>query len=259
MKRIPLIATGLAAIVLLSWVTTCRAQVRTTWPQMTRKNAEKILNDSAWAKTQTDTDTSEMFYSPTKPGTSSIGRSAASVASPSSQQSINNNRADQGATNEAISVNYHVKFLSAKPVREAISRIAMLESMQPEEQFVELMQPFVDRNFGVFVVVAVTFDSTDGRYSGPAIQAFGSATAETLKNKTYLERKDGKRVYLADYRAPQPDGLGAKFVFLRGYEGVPFLTPDSGSVRFYSEVSDKIRLNVTFKVADLLYNGQLEY
>jgi hypothetical protein len=121
------------------------------------------------------------------------------------------------------------------------------------------MQPFVERDFGEFVVVAVTFDSTDGRYSGPAIQAFGSATAETLKNKTYLERKDGKRIYLTDYRAPQTDGLGAKFVFLRGFEGVPFLNADSGSVRFYSEVSDKIKLNVTFKVADLIYKGNLEY
>jgi len=230
-----------------------------TWTQMSRKAAEKVLNDSPWARTQTDTDTSEMFFSPTRPGTSSIGQARASRSNPNSQQQINNDRADQGATNEAISVNYHVKFLSAKPVREAVSRIAMLESMQPEEQFIELMQPFVDRDFGIFVVVAVSFDSTDGRYSGPAIQAFGTATAETLKNKTYLERKDGKRMYLLDYRAPQPDGLGAKFVFLRGYEGVAFLNPDSGSVRFYSEVSEKIKLNVTFKVADLMYNGKLEY
>ncbi|HEY2867407.1 MAG TPA: hypothetical protein VGJ02_09975, partial [Pyrinomonadaceae bacterium] len=202
---------------------------------------------------------SEMFFSPTRPGTSSIGQSRASRTTPNSQQQINNGRADQGATNEAISVNYRVKFLSARPVREAVSRIAMLESLQPEEQFIELMQPFVDRDFGIFVVVAVTFDSTDGRYSGPAIQAFGSATAETLRNKTYLERKDGKRMYLLDYRPPQPDGLGAKFVFQRGYEGVAFLKQDSGSVRFYSEVNDKIKLNVTFKVADLLYKGNLEY
>jgi hypothetical protein len=239
-------------------VTGCVAQKSKGWTELSKKEAEKFLTDSYWAKTQTDTDVSELFYSPTKPGTSAAGRSA-SVAPPSTQQAINNSRSDQGATNQAVSVNYHIKFMSARPVREAVARLAMPEDQTLVTDYINLMQPFVDRDFGIFVVVAVTFDSTDGRYSGPAIQAFGSATAETLKNKTYLERKDGKRIYLMDYRAPQPDGLGAKFVFLRGYEGVSFLSPNSGSVRFYSEVSDKIKLNVTFKVADLMYNGQLEY
>jgi hypothetical protein len=252
--------TGITALILSAFllVGDCIAQANRNWVEASRKDAEKMLNDSSWGKTQTDTDVSELFYSPTKPGTSAAGRSA-TVAPPSAQQEINNNRSDQGATNQAVSVRYHVKFLSAKPVREAIARLDMPDDEASVASYINLMQPFVDRDFGIYVVISVTFDSTDGRYSGPAIQAFGSATAETLRNKTYLERKDGKRVYLTDYRAPQSDGLGAKFVFLRGDEGVSLLNPHSGSVRFYSEVGDKIKLNVTFKVADLMYNGKLEY
>jgi len=34
---------------------------------------------------------------------------------------------------------------------------------------------------------------------------------------------------------------------------------DSGTVRFYSEVSPQIKLNVTFKVSELMYEGKLEY
>src|SRR5256885_9410045 len=37
----------------------------------------------------------------------------------------------------------------------------------------------------------------------------------SLKNVTYLERKDGKRLFLTDYRPPGSDGLGAKFFFTR--------------------------------------------
>jgi len=105
----------------------------------------------------------------------------------------------------------------------------------------------------------VTFDSTDGRYSGPALQAFGSATLGTLKNRTYLERRDGKRLFLMDYYTPINDGLGAKFIFPRLVDERNFLNADSGSFRFYSEVGNQIKLNVTFKMSDLMYNGQLEY
>jgi len=236
-----------------------RSQELGSWTALSKKDAEKVLNNSAWGQTQTDTDTSEMFFSPTRPGSSSIGKPETSKNPIGSQQSINNNRADQGATNQAISVNYHIRLLSAKPIREAISRMVMLENAQPAEDLSALMQPFVDRDFGQYIVVSIVFDSTDGRYSGPALQAFGSSTAATLKNKTYLERKDGKRLYLMDYRAPQADGLGAKFVFERSPDGKPFISGDSGNFRFYSEVSDKIKLNVKYNVADLIYNGRLEY
>ena len=43
------------------------------WLQWSKADAEKILNHSGWSQTQSDTDTSEMVYSPTSRGTSSIG------------------------------------------------------------------------------------------------------------------------------------------------------------------------------------------
>jgi hypothetical protein len=249
----------LACFVLAVAASNSWAQQLQPWTGLSKKDAEKTLNNSPWGQTQTETDTTEMFYTPTRPGTSSIGKPEAAKNPTGSQQSINNSRADQGATNQAISVSYHIRLLSARPIREAISRTVMLENTQPVEDIAALMQPFVDRDFGQYIVVSVVFDSTDGRYSGPALQAFGSATADTLKNKTYLERKDGKRLYLMEYRAPQADGLGAKFVFERAPDGKPFISADSGNFRFYSEVSDKIKLNVKYNVADLMYNGRLEY
>ena len=229
------------------------------WTEWTKAEAEKILNSSAWGQTQTDTDTSEMMYSPTsQTGGSSSTRSGV-LGTQSDRQSVNNNRVTQGANNQAISVNYHVRLLSAKPVRQAFMRVIELTQKTPDEELLGGLRAFVDRDFSEFIVVAVTFDSTDGRYSGPALQAFASSNAGKLKNNTYLERKDGKRVFLMQYHAPINDGLGAKFIFPRIVDERKFLNAESGSFRFYSEMTAQLKLNVSFKMSDMMYSGQLEY
>lgn len=229
------------------------------WTEWTKAEAEKILNNSAWGQTQTDTDTSEMMYSPTSRTESSSSTRSGVLGTQSDRQSVNSSRVTQGANNQAIAVNYHVRLLSAKPVRQAFMRVIELTQKTPDEELIGGLRSFVDRDFSEFIVVAVTFDSTDGRYSGPALQAFASSNAGKLKNNTYLERKDGKRVFLMQYHPPISDGLGAKFIFPRVVDEKKFVNIDTGSFRFYSEVTSQIKLNVTFKTADLMYNGQFEY
>ena len=230
------------------------------WTEWTKPEAEKILNNSGWGHVQTETDTTEMVYTPTTQGGGSSGSTRSeTIRGTTDRQSINNSRSTQGATNQAVSVNYHVRLLSARPVRQAFMRIITLAQKTPDRELVKGLQSFVDRDFGEYIVVAVAFDSTDGRYSGPALQAFGSATAGTLKNRTYLERKDGKRLFLMDYQPPINDGLGAKFIFPRMVDERNFLNAESGSFRYISEVNTQIKLNVTFKMSDLMYQGQLEY
>jgi len=91
------------------------------------------------------------------------------------------------------------------------------------------------------------------------MQEINSAVANTLKNNTYLERNDGKRLFLMDYRAPINDGLGAKFVFPRGVDGKPFITAEAGEVRFFAEVGARVKLNQRFKISDMIYEGRLEF
>lgn len=229
------------------------------WAEWTRAEAEKILNHSAWGQTQTETDTTEMVYTPTTQSSSTGSTRSENIRGLTDRQAINNSRVAQGATNQAISVNYHVRLLSAKPVRQAFLRVMELTQKNLDRETLKGLKSFVERDFGEYIAVSVTFDSTDGRYSGPALQAFASATLGTLKNKTYLERKDGKRLFLMDYHTPINDGLGAKFIFPRVVDERNFLNAESGSFRFYSEVSNQIKLNVTFRMSELMYNGQLEY
>jgi hypothetical protein len=53
--------------------------------------------------------------------------------------------------------------------------------------------------------------------------------------------------------------LGAKFVFPRRLDGRPFLSPDDKEVRFITELSSRYSLNIHFKVADMIFDRQLEY
>lgn len=247
-----------AAVVLALLLSASIAQEK-SWAQWTKVEAEKILNHSAWGQTQTDTDTSEMMYSPTSQGGTSSSTRSSVMGTQSDRTSVNNNRVAQGANNQAISVNYHVRLLSAKPVRQAFMRVIELAQKTPDQELLDDLRSFVQRDFGDFIVVAVAFDSTDGRFSGPALQAFSSAALGTLKTKTYLERSDGKRIFLKEYHAPINDGLGAKFIFPRIVDEKKFVTAESSSFRFYSEVSNQIKLNVTFKPSEMMYDGKLEY
>lgn len=229
------------------------AQKTKSWTELTKKDCDKILNDSAWGQTQTETDTSEMMYSPTVTPTTSS-------RNPNISSSSGSTRAEQGASNQPQFVKYRIRFLSAKPIREAFaSMIVQLQPKESKEALVPQMQTFVDRDFGDYIVIAVGVEANDRRFGGPVEQALASSTGETLKNNTYLERKDGKRLFLMDYRPPGKDGLGAKFVFARTVEGEAFLSEESSSVRFVSEVNTKIKMNMKFNLSEMVYNGKLEY
>ena len=243
------------------------AQKSEAWSDWSRKDAEKILNDSPWGQTQIETNTSEMTYSPTTGAAPGTGprTTRPSTGVREDQTNRNRNRALEGAYNQAVSIDYQIRFLSSKPIREAFAKMILLQQTgaDPEnpntERIKSQMQGFVDRNFSEYVVVAVNYEASDQRLAAKAFQEFGAAVTDTLKNNTYLERTDGKRIFLMDYRAPVQDGLGARFVFARIVDGKPFLNGGSGEVRFYSEVGPNVKLNRRFKVSDMIYQGKLEY
>ena len=90
------------------------------------------------------------------------------------------------------------------------------------------------------------------------MQAFSSANAEALQKTVYLERTDGKTLFVMDYRPPVEDGMGAKFVFKRVVDGQPFLT-ENDSVRFIAQMNEKMKLDTRYKLSNMLYDGKLEY
>src|ERR1044072_3270618 len=234
------------SILLLATLVTTNAQKK-PWQEWSRKDAETILNDSSWGKTQVETDISEMTWRPQ----AAPDRSGACNADP-----VRDERG--GATNQATDIKFRIRFLSAKPIRQAFARMIALDQPAEDPRVSKYMADFVERKFDQWIAVSVGFESRDQRFSGKAIQAFASATTGSLKNNTYLERKDGKRIYLHIYQPPSADGLGAKFIFERIVDERPFLNSESGEVRFVSEVGT-VNLNIRFKVGEMMYDGKLEY
>jgi hypothetical protein len=213
------------------------------WTEWSKQDAEKILSNSPWARIQIETNTAELFYSPT-----SAARNAPNAAS----------RIEQGATNEETNVKYGIRFFSARPVRQAFARLMGLQN-KLDAAATERLHNFAEVESPLSIIVAVTFESADKRSLGKVMQAFNSAGANTLKNNTYLERRDGKRLFLEEYVPPGPDGFGARFIFLRKVDGMPFITLDTGEIRFFSEYGTNLKLNMRFKVSEMMYNGKLEY
>lgn len=224
------------------------AQNEKPWSEWTKKNAEKILNDSSWGQTFT------------VGGTETTSTSAiTSTASNGNANREINRSGESGAPKASSAMNYRVRFLTAKPIREAFSRMVLLSAEKPSPELPTQLQGFVDRDFGNYLVVVVSIDSENARAAAGALMGFGKLTLDSLKDKAYLERKDGKRLALTDYKAPIGDNLGAKFIFERTVDGQPFLNEASDSVRFVLDFSDKLKLNMKFKVASMVYAGKLEY
>ena len=230
------------------------AQKTKPWTEWSEKDAAKILNDSPWGQTQVEgrTDT---------PSASSAITAVTAPRRDTERVMSNNdaNRVESGQPKADTSIKFRARFLSAKPVRGAFARLLLLQKAEVDEALSTELQGFVDRDFADYVVVVVTAEAADAKLVAPAMQVLTTATADVLKDKVYLERKDGKRLTLANYRPPGPDGMGAKFVFTRTLEGQPFLTADSDNVRFFAQLNEKIKLNVKYKVSDMMYDGKLEY
>lgn len=202
------------------------------WASWDKKEVDKMLNNSPWGQTQAETDTSEM--------TVTFGL----------------NRQPDAANNQAFTFNYRIRFFSAKPIREAFARGVILQqpSITPAQ-----LQNFINGDYSEIIVVAVTTDGADHRYLNPIGTIFRGATPSTLKNKAYLERRDGTKVYIEDYSPPSADGSGAKFVFPRMLDGKPFAAGSDETLRFVADLGRGVKMNWKFKLSEMSYNGVIEY
>lgn len=240
--------TRITAMLVLMFLATSAliAQSGKPWLEWNLKETTKILNDSAWGQTQLETREAE--------------GAAAAITNTGSSRDMTPRDASKDSPGAITSyIKYYIRLLSAKPVRQAIVRKLMLDSPDMETERKEQLKSFAEATTSDFIVVAVVAEAKDRSMGRDALQAFETATLTALKDSTYLERQDGQRVLLADFKAPVADGLGAKFVFPRTLNNQPFLASGSGQLKFYSQLSKKIRIEARYKVSEMLYEGRLEF
>lgn len=207
------------------------------YTEWTEKEATKLLNDSPWAQTQTLTDTSQMTGQGrvTDPGQSRIA--------------------------EVYSVNYRIRFLSAKPVRQAISHLMEMKNREKiSAELAARLTAFASADFPDYVVITVLAESDKAsRLLQQSQQAFYKLNTNQLVNNTYLLAGGGQRVFVKEYQPPGSDGLGARYIFPRIVNSKAIITPESGEVLFHSEPLGSTVLNTRYKVKEMMFDGKLEY
>jgi hypothetical protein len=160
---------------------------------------------------------------------------------------------------------FYVRFLSAKPIREALARIQQLQfgydRLNPEEKtrFDLLTQPGLQLDVERWIVVAVGFRSNDPNEESTVRRFFQKETAETLKNKAFLSTDQFSQVPLLAYFPPREEGVGAKFVFPRTMDGAPIVTKSAQKIAFeLLEVPGASpRLRASFAIKEMLVDGVL--
>jgi hypothetical protein len=160
---------------------------------------------------------------------------------------------------------YYIRFLSARPIREAFARIQQIhhgyDAMPAEERtlFEKAQIPNLNMNVDDWIVVSVSFRSNDPNEESDLRRFFQSETVKTLKNKVFLSTPECSQVQLFAYFPPREETIGAKFVFPREVYGIPVVTKDCGNITL--ELLDlpggNSDLRATFAVEPMIINNQL--
>lgn len=217
------------------------AQKEKKWNEWSKKDAEKILNNSAWGQSLEK------------------GEAAPDITSRNGSSNNQSQIRDQGQSRTPLPIYLRVRFVTAKPVREGIASMILQAEPNPSNELINQLQTIIDNGFGDFIVVGVNAEGKDPRAVGATLNALSRLKAAELTDKVYLERKDGTRLQLVDYKPPVADNMGGKFVFARSLDGAPFLTPESDSVRFVLNLSGNLKVNLKFSVSKMVYGEKLEY
>lgn len=210
------------------------AGVQQPFREWTLARALQILNASPWARHETFT------------------RVIAGVGS--------------GASGEKEIFNtFYVRFLSARPVREALARVQQIEygydrlADEDRDRFDRHAQENLLADFEDWIVIGVGFRSNDPNQESEVRRFLERQTSETLKNKAFLSTKLFSQVRIANYFPPRDEGIGAKFVFPRKLDGAPVVTEACDSITF--ELLDvpaaSPRLRAKFRVKDMVVGGKL--
>ena len=205
------------------------------YTEWSEKEATKVLNDSPWGQTQALTDTTQM-----------TGQARADSS--------------QSRVADVFNVNIRIRFLSAKPVRQAISHLMEMKNRETiSAQLAAQLKAFAAADFPDYIVITVLSESDKASGLLQQTQAsFYKLTTNELKNNTYL-LAGGQRVFVKEYQPPGKDGLGARYIFPRLVDGKPFITPETGDILFHSELSGSTVLNMRYKVKEMMFDGKLEY
>lgn len=172
---------------------------------------------------------------------------------------------------------FYVRFLSARPIREAFARVQQIRhgygTMFPENRrrFDRAQMRKLDLDVKKWIVLTVGFRSNDPNEESRVRRFFQSETVETMKTKAFLSTATCPQVEIVAYFPPREESVGAKFVFPREYDGLPVITKECSSIslelldvpgtdsesRGNSRSGGDSRLRATFDVEAMIVDGRI--
>lgn len=160
---------------------------------------------------------------------------------------------------------FYIRFLSARPIREAYARIQQLQygydKMSPNEKrrFDKVQSANLEMDVSRWIVVSVSFRSNDPNEESSVRRFFQSETVQTLKTKVFLSTPACPQLELSAYFPPREESVGAKFVFPREINGAPVVTKDCETVtlELLDVAGANSRLRAIFAVKPMIIGGEL--
>ncbi len=131
---------------------------------------------------------------------------------------------------------FFVRFLSARPIREAYARVRQIQAnydkLPPEEKLRldRALEPGLTLDVSRWIVLTVGFRSNDPSVELRVRQFLEVQTTESMRLRAYLSTVRFPQLKLAAYFPPHEDEVGAKFVFPRSVGGVPVISGEDAAV-----------------------------
>jgi hypothetical protein len=206
--------------------------------EWSEKEAVNVLNNSPWGQTQEFADTTAMF---------------------DTRKTLDSGQSSR--VSETARTRFRIRFFSAKPIRQATSRLIEIKQKGKEDgQLAARLKALVDADFSRYVVITLVIDTAETpNQTGALATILVKQITSDLKSETYLLATGGERVILQEYQPPRQDPFGARFIFPRTVDGKPIINPDSREVIFHTQLKDGPNFNMRFKVKDMVLDGKLEY
>jgi hypothetical protein len=162
-----------------------------------------------------------------------------------------------------IYTTFFIRFLSARPIREAYARVRQIEAgydnlnAEGKKEFDHKLEPGLSLDSSRWIVVTLAFRSNDPSVELRVRQFLEMQTTGTMKSRAYLSSTRFPQIGLAAYFPPKQNEVGGRFVFPRSVDGTPVVSRDDSTVAFELDVPGfSPTLRAKFPVSEMLINGQ---
>jgi hypothetical protein len=222
--------------------------------QWSKAEVTRLLNDSAWARTQEVRVRSR--------------RQVRSVAGQTESLSTPDRHAALGGAEEAKDFKFTIRLRSALPIRQAIVRLVQLDKKY--DQMSAADKKALDKQTGELLecvecrdnyIVSVGFGSTNSAGVDLIYDWFRGQTIESLKGYIYLANDHGERRDLSGFIPPRVQGDEAFFFFKRrGRQGEVLINETAKQLLFrMSDLNANAVTNFTLDVRKMNYQGKIEF